>query len=293
VDIPEPGRNNAWNLFVHEFSAPETKFIYLMDADIVFRHPDTLYNMMATLERTPSASVASGQQYKDLYFKDKKSLWERMSLATSDMTGTIKGRFSGQLYCLRAATARNVYLPRDLSATDDGFLKAVICTDFLSRPVNPNRIVTAPNAAHVYEAYVSLRDVLNNQKRQMMGQTVVYVLLEYLKLLPSDERAHLARTLERHDQRDPDWLKKLIDEHIHATRFFWQLFPGLLTFRFRRLWKLRGWKKLTHLPATLAGFAVTMIACWRARHSLQKGMTQYWPKVSRQSLLNAPQLGAK
>lgn len=293
VDIPEPGRNNAWNLFVHEFSAPATKFIYLMDADIVFHHRDTLYNMMATLERTPSARVASDQQYKDLYFKEKKSLRERISLATSNLTGTIEGRFSGQLYCVRADTARNVFLPRDLGATDDGFLKAVICTDFLTRPIDPSRIVTAPNAAHVYEAYVSIRDVLNNQKRQMIGQTTVHVLLEYLKGLPTDERASLARTLEQHDQRDPDWLKKLIDEHMRATRFFWQLFPGLLTFRFRRLGRLPGWKKLTHLPATLAGFAVTMIACWRARRFLQTGMAQYWPKVSRQTRLKASHLGAK
>src|SRR4051812_24833401 len=35
-DIVLPGRNNAWNRFVHEFSARETRFICLMDADIVF-----------------------------------------------------------------------------------------------------------------------------------------------------------------------------------------------------------------------------------------------------------------
>ena len=293
VDIPQPGRNNAWNRFVHEFSATEAKFLCLMDADIVFHHRDTLYNLMAALERKPYASVSSGRQYKDLFFKEKKTLWERVSLATSDMTGTIQGRFSGQLYCLRANIARNIFLPRDLGATDDGFLKAITCTDFLTHELDPGRIVTAPNAAHVYAAYVSLRDVLNNQKRQMIGQTTVHVLLEHLKTLPIDERAKLAQTLRQLDERDPDWLKKLIDGHVRATHFFWQLFPGLLTFRFRRLWKMPGWRKLTHLPAALAGFAVTVVACWRAFRFLKKGMAQYWPKVTRHRLLNAPGLGAK
>ena len=41
-EIPEPGRNNAWNRFVHEFSAPEARYLCLMDADIVFDQANTL-----------------------------------------------------------------------------------------------------------------------------------------------------------------------------------------------------------------------------------------------------------
>lgn len=288
IDIPEPGRNNAWNRFVHEFSAVEARFISLMDADIVFHHLDTIYSLMATLERRPHVSATSGRQCKDLLFKEQKTLWERVSLTTSSMTATIEGQITGQLYCMRSKIARNLYLPRDLSANDDGFFKQAICTDFFSRDLDPSRIVTAPDAAHIYEAYINFKDILNNQKRQMIGQTGVHVLLEYVKTLSFEDRQNLADTLRQHESRDPDWLKKLIGQHLRTRPFFWQLFPGLLTFRFRRCLKLPGMRKVTGLPAASAGFIVTVIACSRAHRALRNGTTQYWPKPTRQTILSVP-----
>ncbi|MDO8539912.1 MAG: glycosyltransferase [Opitutaceae bacterium] len=289
IDIPEPGRNNAWNRFVHEFSAVEARFIALMDADIVFHHRDTIYSLIATLERRPHVCATSGRQCKDLMFKERKTFWERMSLATSEMTGTIQGQISGQLYCMRAKVARNLLLPRDLGANDDGFFKAAICTDFFSRPLDPSRIIMAPDAAHIYEAYISPRDILNNQKRQMIGQTSVHVLLQYLKTLSFDDRANLAETLRRHESQDPDWLKRMISDHVRARPFFWQLFPGILTFRFKRLLRMSGFRKVTHAPAAMAGFIVTMVACARAHRALRAGTTQFWPKPTRQTILSVPQ----
>jgi glycosyltransferase involved in cell wall biosynthesis len=293
IDIPEPGRNNAWNRFVHEFSAREARFIGLVDADIVFNHPDTIYNLFAAMERNPHLLATSGRQRKDILFKPRKTVWDRISIATSDMTGTIEGRISGQLYCLRGTVARNLYLPRDLSANDDGFFKQVICSDWLTAPLDASHIVTVPDAEHIYEAYVAPRDILNNQKRQMIGQTCVHVLLEYLKTLSFEDRRDLANTLKRHESRDPDWLKKLLSAHLREQRYFWRLFPGLVTFRFKRLWKMRGLRKLTHLPAACAGFVVTMIACYRAHKTLRSGATQYWPKPTRQTILSMPQVRAK
>jgi glycosyltransferase involved in cell wall biosynthesis len=293
IDIPEPGKANAWNRYIHEFSAVESRYIVSMDADIVFHHRDTIFNLMAVLERNPEVPASTGRQCKDLIFKESKTLRERISLATSSMSGGETGKICGQLYCLRADVARNLFIPRDMGATEDGFIKQMVCTNFLTRPSDPNRVMLAPDAAHIFEAYVHPRDVLNNQKRQMMGQTAVYVLVEYLKTLPSHERMNLADTLRQHEARDPDWLKKLIAAHLQDNRRFWQIFPHILTFRFKRLMQQRGLRKLTHLPAALAGFGVTMIACARASRALRAGMVQYWPKANRQTILTATQLGAK
>lgn len=281
-DLVRPGRNATWNRFVHELSATGAQYIFLMDADITFQRENTLYNMVTTLERNPHARVSSDRQCKDILFKSHRSVRERISLATSDMTDTIEGRFSGQLYCMRATTARNLYLPRDLSANDDGFFKAVICTSCFTEPLDPSRIVTAPNAAHLYKPYLEIKEIMDNQKRQMIGQAGVYVLVEYLKRLPLAERANLAETLRRHEQCDPDWLRFLIGQHLLHSRYFWRLFPGILTFRFRRCWKMSGFRKLTHFPAAVAGFVVTLIACWRAHRHLRNGHTQYWPQLARQ-----------
>lgn len=282
--IAQAGRNHTWNAFMHTLSHPQARFLYIMDSDIVFNRPDTLFNMYALLLAEPQARIATDRQEKDLAFKAHKSWRDRLSLATTDMTRTIEGQITGQLYCIRAETARRLYLPRDLGAPDDGFIKAVVCTDFLSRPLDPKRIRRAEHASHVYEAYRSVRQVLNNQKRQMIGQTTVFVALEYLKTLPADQRADLAVTLQRLEAADPDWLKQLIAAHLRQARFFWRLFPNALTFRFQRWARLPRWERFSHLPAALAGFVVTLIACARAHRHLRGGQTHYWPKVGRDNL---------
>ncbi len=289
VDIPEPGKANAWNRFVHEFSAVEARYLVSMDADIVFHHRDTIFNLVAALERRPHVPASTGRQCKDLIFKERKTLRERISLATSSMGGGEAGKICGQLYCLRANVARNLFLPRDLGATEDGFIKEMVCTDFLTRPSDPGRVVLAPDAAHIFEAYIDPREVMNNQKRQMMGQTAVHVLVEYLKTLSWQDRSSLADTLRRHEARDPDWLKKLLAAHLRRRPFFWQIFPGILTYRFKRLLKQPGHRKITQAPAAIAGFAVTMLACARASRALRAGLTHYWPKANRQAILSVPQ----
>ncbi len=294
ADIPEPGRNNAWNRFVHEFSARGTLYICLMDADIIFDRPDTLELVIGELERRPQLGGASDSPRKNIAGKARPSLRDRLSLAGSDMTDTIDGRLNGMLYCLRAGIARNLYLPRDLAATDDGFFKASICTDFFRAPSDPSKVVSVRAATHLYEPYLSLHDFLNNQKRQMIGQTTVHVLIEHLRMLPESERANLGETLRRKDARDPDWLKRLIHTHVDRPRRFWRLFPGILAFRWRRLGQLRGNRRAAHLAAASAGFLVTLVACWQASRFLRRGggAPSYWPKTARHAVLTATRLGA-
>jgi glycosyltransferase involved in cell wall biosynthesis len=293
AEISEPGKNNAWNRFVHEFSARETRYLCLMDADIVFDRPDTLELLVRELERDPHLDCASGFPRKDIAGKAHPTLRERLSLAGSDMTDSTTGRLSGMLYCMRAATARNLYLPRDIIAVDDGFLKAAICTDFFRAPVDPSRVTAVRGATHLYEPYLSLHDFLNNQKRQMIGQTTVHVAVEYLKTLPEPERASLGATLRRSDSRDPDWLKRQVKDHLARNRFFWQLFPGILSLRWRRLMRLPVRQRLTHFPAAAAGSAATLLACWRASRFLRRGVSAYWPKTVRRTILSPGHLGAK
>jgi len=293
ADIPEPGRNNAWNRFVHEFSARETQYVCVMDADIIFDRPDTLELVLGELERNPHLCGASDCPIKSIAGKAHPSLRERLSLSASDMTGTIEGKLNGMLYCLRSGVARNFYQPRDLGATDDGFFKAAICTDFFCAPSDPSRVVSVRGATHLYEPYLSLRDVLNNQKRQMIGQTTVHVLIGHLKTLPERDRANLGATLRQLEARDPEWLRRLIDAHVAPPRRFWLLFPGILVFRWKRLGRLRGIRRLTHFPAAAVGSAITLVACWQASRFLRRGMSAYWPKTVRQAILPAEYLSSK
>src|SRR4051812_48446347 len=59
ADIPEAGRNNAWNKFIHEISAREARYLCVMDADIIFNRPDTVELVFAELERNRHLGGAS------------------------------------------------------------------------------------------------------------------------------------------------------------------------------------------------------------------------------------------
>jgi len=284
-DMREPGRNHTWNAFVHGLSCPAAEFLFLMDSDIRFNRRETLFNMYRALLNNSEARVASDHPTKDVSLKPVKSWRDRISLATTEMNGAIQGRMTGQLYCIRAGTARRLYLPKELGI-DDGFIKAIVCTDFLLNKLNPGRIVVADNASHVYEAYTSTRELLSNQKRQMIGQTIVHVLVEYLKTLPQKQRTNLADTLRRKEEANPEWVARRVGEHLQRVRYFWRLFPDALSFRFKRWWRMRGLKRLTHLPATLVGFAMTMLACAQAHRHFKRGKMHFWPKAARENIRN-------
>ena len=289
IDLPDAGKANAWNRFVHEFSAVEARFICTMEPNIVFHHRDTIYNLMSTLERRPHVPASTGRQCSDLMFKERRTWSERLSLATSAMTGAEARRICRQLFCVRTNVARNLVIPRDLETSEDGFIKEIICTDFLTRDGSTTRIAVAPEAAHIFEANVTAQQVLEAQTRQMLGQAAVHVAIEYLKTLPWNDRVNLAETIRRLESRDPDWLKRLIAEHLRAQRFSWQLVPGMVKTRFRRLWRLSPWQRVTHFPAACAAVAVTFVASASARRSLQKGMTPYLAKAATSAPISVPQ----
>jgi glycosyltransferase involved in cell wall biosynthesis len=297
VELAERGKLNAWNQFVRHISAAEAQYLFLMDADIVVHEPETLKNMLAALETEPRASVSVDRPCKDLAFKARRSVRERVSLTASGATAAAPAQLCAQLYCIRASIARNIYLPKDLSACEDGFIKALVCTDFLKHEVLPERICVADRAAHTFEAYTSIPAILRNQKRQVIGQAIVHILVDKelprLLLMSTHRGANepggtvaknageLADILERKDVEDPTWLKRLIAEHLRETRFFWRLYPGLLRQPFAKLKRLNFARRVLYFPVAILNSVVLFFASLAARRALKSGCTDYWPKAQR------------
>ncbi|HWQ91639.1 MAG TPA: glycosyltransferase [Clostridia bacterium] len=285
ADLSERGKVHAWNQFVHSISARESRFLFLMDADIIIHRPQTLANMLQTLEQDQQASVSVDRPCKHLEFQARKSCRDRLSLAAAQMTTAAPAQLCGQLYCMRSDIARSIYLPRDLSACEDGLIKVLVCTDLLTQPVNPGRIQLAPDAAHTFEAYTSPADILKNQKRQTIGQTLIHILVDqHLKRLSLPERINLAETLRNREASDPHWLRKLTAEHLRQTRYFWRLYPGLVRHRFTRLKTLPPLKRLACLPAAAAGSCAGLAAAFLASRHLKRGLIEYWPQARRAGL---------
>jgi hypothetical protein len=239
--------------------------------------------MLSALEEDREAHIAVDRPCKDILFKQRKTIWDRLSLAASRLTSVAEGQLCGQLYCIRAEIARKIYLPKDLAACEDGFIKTLVCTDILTKPVCSRRIRLAAGAEHTFAAYAMPADLVRNQKRQIMGQTIVHILVDgYLKGLPRSEREQLAETLQRNDRLDPLWLKRLIDQHLRQTRFWWHLYPGLGNGALRRLKRVRLWERVACLPAAMAASLLAFLSGLLAFEALKDGCTDYWPEVRSQ-----------
>jgi len=288
-NLSEQGKQNAWNQFVHRRSSRAAKFLIVMDADIFIHRKEALWKLVAALQDDEQLSVAATMPCKDIAFKRRRAVNERLSLAMSQMTRAANGQLCAQLYCIRASIARNLYLPRDLGACEDGFIKAAACTDFFVHEILPERIRIVPGAEHTFEAYTSPLAVLRNQKRQIIGQTILHVLLDdHFKNLTMPERLKLAETLRNKEEVDRFWIKRLIAGHLQRTRFFWKLYPGLLSLRWKRLKSLSAWKRVVCFPAAASSVLVGFVASFMAWKALKKGGTEYWPKKGGKSTNDAP-----
>jgi hypothetical protein len=288
AELSERGKLNAWNQFAHSLSARSARVLFLMDADIQLHKRETLASMLELLEQHPEVHIGVDLPRKHLDFKQRKSLREKLSLAASRLTTTTPGQLCAQLYCIRAAVARNIYMPRDLSACDDGYIKWLVCTDFLTAPCRLERLQVAPGAEHTFEAYTSPAAIFRNQKRQIIGQTIVHILIDQeLATLPVRKRKRLADTLRQREHEDPAWLKRRIHEHLGRTPCFWRLYPGLLGQRFQRLRSLPLLQRVKGFPAAAAATATVLAASFAAYRTLKHGATQYLPPPKRLGLPRA------
>jgi hypothetical protein len=93
--------------------------------------------------------------------------------------------------------------------------------------------------------------------------------------------------LRQKEAADPGWLKRLILEHLENGRSFWNLYPDVLSYRFKRLLALRGFQRLACAPAAAGGLLLTLVASIMAHNFLKRGSTDYWPRAQRAGFDNA------
>lgn len=284
-NLPEPGKANAWNRYVHELSDPAADYLILMDADIRFTHPDTLWNMVQALERDPHAVIATDLPQKHVLFKERRGFIDRLSLAVGRMTQAAPGQLTGQLYVARAPVLRRIVLPPGL-IVEDGYIKFMVCTGFFRQSSDDRRIVRAPDASHVFEAYTRPLDLFNNQRRQQIAHAIYVWLRDFLKArVGAQDAAEIARDLTG---RDPEWFRTLIRERV-TQGGWWVMYPGAFRVRFRRLRNLPPLKILSHLPAALAGFLFDVVVLVAANARLKRGeLKGVWKDTKSHALAAAP-----
>jgi glycosyltransferase involved in cell wall biosynthesis len=273
--LPQPGKCNAWNRFVHEFANQQADYVILMDSDITFLNHDVLENLVDALRRNPKAQVATDTPIKDIARQPKRGWREWLSMCISNMSRRMqKHSICGQLYCGRGETLRTIWLPTSLPV-EDGFLRAMILTNGFQSDEDYDRIVRAENASHEFAAHVHSDRLLRHEEWLIASSTVnsfIYDLL-WKKCRKIRNAGLVIRDL---NESNPNWFAELIDRKINTT-WFWVVPSAFVFRRFRQLFANPLPVVLTRLPVTLLAFMVDCIICVRVNHNLkaQKGVV-YW-----------------
>jgi glycosyltransferase involved in cell wall biosynthesis len=275
-EVSEAGKSNAWNLFVHQFSATDTDFFYLMDADIQLHHEDTLANMLNELVHNSEYWISLDQPIKNVELKQNKTWIEKLSVAVSKSSNQGQLYICGQLYCGRAEPLRNIWMPAGLPV-EDGFLTDMIISEnfTLKNPTFTKRIVRVPNASHIFEAYTNPLELINHEVRVVIGMVINSYLTDYLR-----QRCHKKLTagtiIGQMNQERHFWLNDFVRNDLAKKN--WWIIP--ISIVFRRYSSLKShslFKALLRIPLAILAFIVDLSVFIRANNKLHRHtITNYW-----------------
>ncbi|MBD0346438.1 MAG: glycosyltransferase family 2 protein [Coleofasciculus sp. Co-bin14] len=284
-EVDQPGKSNAWNLYVHKFSDPAADYLFLMDADIQFLDPNTLRNMIDCLEAAPDLWISVDKPVKDVSLKEKKNLIERLSVQVSkeSLGDDNAPPICGQLYCSRAAKLRQIWMPPGLPV-EDGFLLAMVTTDLFRSKEDCEWVKRAPSASHIFEAYINIPSLLRHEKRLLVGSTLNAYLFGYL-WANCNEQQDAGSLIKHNNEQNPRWLHELIQQAIQENG--WWLIPQAFVFRrFEKLKYYHPLKAVLRFPFALLGFLVDLLLCFQANQQIHKGKALgYWGASQRGSLI--------
>ena len=274
-EVEEAGKSNAWNLFIHQFSASDTDFFFLMDADITLYAHDTLEKMVDVLVQNPEYWVSLDRLIKDVELKENQNLLEKLSIAVSK-SSSAQLYICGQLYCARASVLRNIWMPAGLPV-EDGFLtQMVIRENFtIKNPTFEKRIVRVNEASHVFEAYTNAIELINHEVRVVVG-IVINIFLTYYFNSRCNEQLTAGTLIAQMNQENHFWLDDFVKNTV--VKNSWWVIPTSLVFRrYRSLQNYSLWKAFLRIPIATLAFIVDLSVFIQANSKLhRKTVTNYW-----------------
>lgn len=231
-ELHEPGKANAWNVFVHDMAAPTSEYIVLLDADIVLGGTDVLERMLNALESDSQAVVAVDDPKKDIVKKDNLSAYEKFLLLIAAPQMTDCPGICGQLYVARAQALKKLFLPKGLTV-EDGFLRLMLLTNGLLSPQDCRKIVLVPGAYHYYETVYRIGEIVNHEIRILGGTVINHLLKDYLGSEVNKSGADACAVARTFSLQNPNWVADYINaqwqklgisaipRRMWVRRFYW------------------------------------------------------------------------
>jgi len=272
--VEQAGKANAWNLFVHEFSARDAELLMVMDADICLLQPDTLSRLVVALQENQRAVVSVDQPIKDIAMAANPGPLARMFLSATPKVDPDNATVCGHLYCVRSEDLRGFRLPIGMQI-EDGFIRAMLLTNRFTAPEDLRRIVLAPDASHSFESVKGVGEAVRHE-RWIVGGSIINMMLFERFTSADNADADAGRLMDDWREKDPTWLASFVREEIAARG--WNLLPrDWWTRRWTRLRGLSLFRKLKKLPAACAASALDLIVFVAAMRDVRSGRAfNYW-----------------
>jgi glycosyltransferase involved in cell wall biosynthesis len=271
--IPESGKSNAWNIYVHRFSDPSADFLIFMDADITLIGSRTLRFLVETLSQNQTGDISVDFILKDLALKQSPSLFEKASLSATRLNQAGPPKLAGSLYCARAQVVRRIWMPKGL-LVEDGFLKAMITTDHFTQPEEMSRLVQARDAAHTFQAVTNLRCLLRHEVRLLIGTWMNVVLFEHLKTKVTETRQPAGDLIHTWNQNSPDWFRCLLSS-APTKRRIRQFSLSVIILPFKQALRAKLVNRLKNLPTAVLRSLFTCYALLFARSLIRRQLYKW------------------
>jgi hypothetical protein len=270
--LAEPGKANAWNVYVHELAPPDATLLTLMDADIEFASADVLERLVRGLADAPESQVATDRAVKD--FRRKKFLTplDRLSQRISAQQKG-RGGLCGQLYCGRADALRAIWLPAGLPV-EDGFIAAMLVTDGFTRQPDDSAITYIVDASHYYEPVTDVAGFVRHEARIIVGSVINAWL--FTLLWEAGKKGHAGAVVRNLNVENPRWVDAICAK-AKAERGLW-LVPGtFISWRFEPLRRQPLSRMIVRAPVALVATLAALPAVWRANSILRRsGASAHW-----------------
>ena len=275
-DLAARGKSLTWNRFVHDLSRKDADFFVFCDSDIRLPDASTLESLLDFLISRPELVATSSLPVKDTNF-DNLNLGFIAGLIAAGGGTTGHNRrtaICGQLYMMRAQTARQMYLPRGLPV-EDGFVRHAIITRLFCADVDESLIDQPKDVIHVYESERSIRPLIRHQVRIVIGTAVNAALFSHLiELATRAGAASVAEELAR-AATDPKWIEGVLARRLPDPCFGWVPW-GCLTGRIHTFLK-SGKYSPKRGAIMLCGFCLDTVAFVIAQFKMFNGAGEgYW-----------------
>lgn len=271
VDLEESGKSRTWNTFVHNTARSEADILILVDADIRIPSIKTLRRMVESLEDNKKLRVFTSKPTKDIEFEEKYlTLTEKVIAMGGGGLSNWKTSICGQLYAIRAPIARKIWLPIGLPV-EDGFLRAMALTDFLTDFKEAERIDGDETVFHTYESIRTPSALIRHQTRIVIGSAINATIFRVLRRdAPTSSKA--AEFL-RNVANDETWLTKTISKELPRAPFGFVPFQ----FIFKRIQNYCRRPSLKRLPIVAFGFVFDITVYVIATLEMIRGRgSGYW-----------------